>query len=256
MSQLERQKTSLEVLWGQELLVFPGITKEQRDAHELAQENNTAPTIVSLDPKLLSHAINALGRFSRTFQGIGSKEVSDLKLDMLLSGDALTSQVQENFKVGTNFLFQALAFGLFHKFDRGLVVLGGAQTLFNNNIVKPEQGPFRTWETPYGHVPVQAIIPELSAFCRLFAQVLHTPGLDPKMVGAWIEHDLNGRIHPYSDGCGRMSRGLSTAYLGLYDIPRPVFANRDEYIEKFKGSFEEWSTYFASSIPETPNLAI
>lgn len=244
--QVERIKGYNDVYWGREPLNYPAL--QNLSGNTL--ESYDGPSKVEIDPTLVEHALYALSCYSRTFQGVGSNETSNEKLEILTQGDALVEQASQNFRRGVQYFYEALAFGVFHKSDRAMAYLSAAPTIFNHGIIQLEQGPFRTWETPHNHVPAECIASELTNFARSFAQLLSAPAIKPARLAAWIEHDLNGRIHPYSDGCGRISRGLSTAYLALYDIARPVFASREEYIAGFASEFDIWAELFEARIPK------
>lgn len=244
----ERKKGYQDIFWGRDVLIFPALR------HLSCQDdvdNPIVPQTIPMNSKFIDHAICSFKCSSRTFQGIGSNETSQQKLEILSQGPELVDQACQNFRRGVQYFYDSLAFGVFHKSDRGVSILSAAPTIFNYGIIQLEQGPFRTWETPYGHVPPECITAELAAFSRVFTQLLMNPSVPPIPVAAWIEHDLNGRIHPYSDGCGRISRGLSTALLALHEIPRPVFRSRDEQIDAFRQPFEVWLSLYASRIPES-----
>ena len=243
---VEREKTFSDVFWGCEYLNFPAL---QRQHEPLDLDRAGLPESIAIDAAMVEHALYALRCYSRTFRGVGSNETSDQKLEILTQGSELADQASQNFRRGVQYFYDALATGVFHKPDRACVVLSAAPTIFNHAIVQLDQGPFRTWETPHKHVPPECIASELASFANLLAQLLHNPAIRPIALAAWIEHDLNGRIHPYSDGCGRISRGLSTALLALHNIKRPVFHSRDEYIEGFAAPFDTWLALFESRIP-------
>ena len=80
--------------------------------------------------------------------------------------------------------------------------------------------------------PGDRIEEEISWFVSCVTMILNGDNIDPYYAAAWIQHTYV-RIHPFSDGNGRIGRLISSIPLLLSDLP-PVFVSSKSKQEYFR----------------------
>jgi len=176
---------------------------------------------------LFRHATTVLARISRTFDGESNTDISQDKPPLLVSGEDLKNKVAENFINAAAFAHSSLKAGVTSSADMQRVIY---ITTFhaNRGLVDHAAGFFRSWPGHSGQPAPPELPQAFSDFSRTLFEKL-SQGTDKIEVAAWIEHTFNAQIHPLSDGCGRVSKALSTAVLAIEGKSYPAFASRDEY---------------------------
>jgi hypothetical protein len=77
---------------------------------------------------------------------------------------------------------------------------------------------------------------------------MQMPRADGYKIAAFVEQELDSRIHPFADGCGRTSKIVSGWILARYDLSLPQWESRDEYYEHIEKDLPEWEKYYLAHI--------
>ncbi len=96
----------------------------------------------------------------------------------------------------------------------------------------------------YG-VPIGRIDIEMGVWFKWLASGL--AGLTQDQVTeflAILEYELDFRIHPYSDGCGRMTKFWSALACLKAGAPLTIYADRRSYYERMNQSLEVFQAYY------------
>lgn len=105
---------------------------------------------------------------------------------------------------------------------------------------------YRMHETgaPYG-VPPDQIRQEMNAWFREFQQRLER--LTASQVSelcAWVEWELDFRIHPYADGCGRLCKLWSALVCLRAYSPLTIYQDRTTYYARMNEGYEAFREYY------------
>ncbi len=68
-------------------------------------------------------------------------------------------------------------------------------------------------------------------------------------LAAWVEYEIDMRIHPYPDACGRMARAFSAWTLLWNDAPLPYYRDRTAYYAAMNESWESFLAYYRTCFP-------
>ena len=207
-------------------------------------------------------------RLSRTHKGHSDTGSSDDKRPLLLSGPALRAQIERNAEEVGKFV-HAQGVSLHPRSAREVrSILFQVADLTNQGTLP--QGRFRTWPIaanqppltggptisgPDAKVSPDSIESELDDFC---AGVWHRwPEIssDPVPLAAWAEWELNaGPLHPFYDGCGRISRYFAAALLVRGSCLIPLFENSTSYFFHANQGRDHFEVYFRSRIEDSVTL--
>lgn len=187
----------------------------------------------------------ALAGMSRTLGGVSDTSSSADKPKLRVEGDTLARQTTEN-------LEQALEF-LWSNQDRKFTSVAEVREFIDLLAEKVSEGLlpvgqsfYRTWETKFGQTPVAEIETEYQNFCKwLFGAF----AINPVEVAALVEKRLDGKIHPFADGCGRTSKLLASFILFQGNRFPPRYSDRREYYREINKSEREWVSYYRSLFP-------
>ena len=120
-----------------------------------------------------------------------------------------------------------------------------------NDGLLPAGVRWREWDFPVamGAVP-KVPFAELPARMAEFAgRVAARRDGDRFALAAWVEWELNyGTLHPFYDGCGRISRAYAACWLMAADIPLPVHGSADDYAVAAMEGVGEFVEYYRSRI--------
>lgn len=193
-------------------------------------------------------AVANLGATSRTSGGVSDvSEASPDKPKLVIEGEHLADKTEANFRV-------ALAYAWTQKgrtFESGQEVddfISRIAGMVSRDLLQPGQRNRRTWETPY-HTRVDDVPRLWNGFCSKFQRRLTDSGGDPLVTAAWVEQEVDGRIHPFADGCGRTAKVLSAFVLARADHPLPVFRDRKEYYGNINVPTDEWVRHYRTYFP-------
>lgn len=170
---------------------------------------------------------------SRTAKGKVDTSVSETKQKSKLSGVNLIEQVGRNQEQLAIFVWGRSQQEIKSAQDIEDAIKKMVQ-IINNNISEDPQA-LRTWdrEVPHGRqVSPEKIPEEMENFyqqCFEKIALVQQEKMSAAELAAWVELEINKNIHPFADGCGRTSKGLSTFILNHFRFPLPDYGNRDEY---------------------------
>ncbi len=127
-----------------------------------------------------------------------------------------------------------------------------------NDGLLPSPKKLRTWAlSAYrsGGPKVVAEIPPveveagLERFAETVAQGVGGLRVDPVPLAAWAEWELNGGpLHPFYDGCGRISRSFGALLLVRGSCLLPLYGDREAYFRHGQQSHAAFTDYVRSSI--------
>lgn len=193
-------------------------------------------------------------RLGRSRKGESDTSTSKEKLPLLLIGDALKRRVMENEERVYQYIFET---GVRFSPSKGNDVeklLFSIADMTNEGLLPA--GRFRTWPIrahqpsvygdqpvsgPEDKVPSQDLKTAITSFCETVWQRWSELDSNPVPLAAWAEWELNGgTLHPFYDGCGRISRSFGAMLLirgsvlpPLYDEDRPYFNHGNQGIDVF-----------------------
>jgi hypothetical protein len=203
-------------------------------------------------------------RLSRTRKGISNTETSADKLPLRLTGDALRAKSAENERRVHRSLFET-------RQDRAPQGGDEVQTLLfqladtTNEGLLPA-GRFRIWEIgsnqselPAGEAPItaaqakvtaQALPTAVASFCEtVYLRWEELESGDPVPLASWAEWELNGgSLHPFYDGCGRISRSFGAMLLLRGSTLLPLYDTMDAYFESGNRGHEAFCQYVRARI--------
>jgi hypothetical protein len=211
-------------------------------------------------------------RLSRTHHGHSDTGSSELKHPLLLSGQALLQQIERNEIDVHKFVYGQSSAAEPQSSNAVRDILFQIADLTNRGTLP--SGRLRTWEIganqasltggpaisgPEAKVSPQRIEAALSAFCDTLWRRWPELPVDPVPVAAWSDWQLNGgEIHPFYDGCGRISRSFAASLLVRARCLLPLFDNKTAYFEAGNRSSAAFVQYYTERIEacrRTGNLA-
>jgi len=200
-------------------------------------------------------------RLSRTHHGKSDTGSSALKRPLLLSGQELQERARANECAVHRFIFESRRLEIVSPLHVRDVLIRIAD--LTNDGLLPE-GRFRTWpiEANQRSVDGLAIVSGIVAkalpaeipnavdeFCKMLWCRWGDLLQDPIPVAAWAEWELNGgRLHPFYDGCGRISRSFAAALLVRAGWLLPLFTDGDTYFTEGNRGADAFIEYYRSSI--------
>lgn len=193
-------------------------------------------------------------RLSRSRQGKSDTGSSNGKEPLLLEGEALKEKVIQNEDTVHRYIYSAINKANPQSSEDVKQILFAIADMTNEGLLP--KGRFRTWEI---HANQQSVtgeetvsgpeakmdpgeLPEaVTKFCSTISVRWNELYEDPVPLAAWAEWQLNGGpLHPFYDGCGRISRAFAAFLLvagghllPLYDNSRSYFTHGNKGIETF-----------------------
>jgi len=203
-------------------------------------------------------------RLSRTRKGRLDTGSSNAKTSAGLSGDELKRRSTWNESRAFQFLYETRnAPAPTHAADVRALLDRVASMVTEGLLPDPEQ-PLRTWEiganqrSTDGKEPVAGgeakVSPEdlpaaMDAFCAEVHQRWGDLVTDPVPVAAWVEWELNGgALHPFYDGCGRISRIFSGMLMVRASWLLPLYDDRASYFEHGNRGLDTFVDYVRERI--------
>jgi hypothetical protein len=197
-------------------------------------------------------------RLSRTRGGTVDTSTSPEKQAPPLEGEALRRRAAENEQRVQKFLFESRNDPPPRDGQGVLDLLWQLADWTNAGLLTPAQR-LRTWSSP-PQPPAppgsSRVAPEgLAEALRQFADEVHRrwPELatDPVPLASWAEWELNGgSLHPFYDGCGRISRGFGALLLLRASWLLPLYEDRDTYFARGHQGPDAFAAYVAQRIKE------
>jgi hypothetical protein len=185
-------------------------------------------------------------RLSRTRKGVSDTSTSEKKLPLRLSGEALRQRSAQNERETHRLLMQ-----LREKSPPGTAAVV-RDWLFaiadqTNDSLLPA-GRFREWPIENKLLP-EAVPGALDEFCATVHARWSELETDPVPLAAWAEWQLNGGlIHPFYDGCGRISRSFAALVLIRGSCLLPLFDDLASYFEHGKAGDAAFCAYYRERI--------
>lgn len=175
-------------------------------------------------------------RLSRTRGGESSTATSPEKQPLLLQGEALRRRAAANERRVQRFLFRSRHDPAPPDGKAVLDLLWQIADLTNDGLL-PSTEKLRTWPShpeppaPPGNRVEPA---SLAAALEQFAGEVHRRwpelAVDPVPLASWAEWELNGgSLHPFYDGCGRISRAFGAMLLLRASWMLPLYQDQALY---------------------------
>jgi hypothetical protein len=201
-------------------------------------------------------------RLSRTYKGQSDTGTSAEKLPLLLSGDALKEQVEQNEREVHKFIHaqrnaeapscaadvQKLLFHIADLTNHNLLPDGGLRTW----PIEPNQRSLTSGEVisgPAAKVPPEKLETAIAEFAETIWDCWREIAQDPVPLAAWAEWELNGgSLHPFYDGCGRISRAFAAALLVRGRCLLPLFEDSAAYFTIGTCGVSDWVAYYRKQI--------
>jgi hypothetical protein len=198
-------------------------------------------------------------RLSRTRSGKSVTDTSPNKQKLRLEQDALAAKSEENEERVHQFLYATRNDSTPGSASAVLDLLFALADLTNDGLLP--KGRLREWSLPSGqHTPDATVSPDsllagaippdrLEAALAEFAQVIHRRWgelpHDPVPLASWTEWQLNaGPLHPFYDGCGRISRAFSALLLLRAGWLLPLHENIKTYFHHARQGPTAFCVYF------------
>ena len=177
-------------------------------------------------------------RLSRTRKGVSDTSTSDVKRPLLLAGEALKRRSAENEERAQRYVFDVRSDPPPADGRDVLGILWGVADRTNDGLLP--SGKLREWaikRTPNGGangvvdaVPVSGLEMALGRFADQIAARWSELACDPVPLAAWAEWELNGgSLHPFYDGCGRISRSFAALLLVRSGCLLPLYDDIGSY---------------------------
>jgi hypothetical protein len=188
---------------------------------------------------------------SRTSRGTSDTSVSDQKEKSLLAEEELIAQVEINKEKLLQFILENSQMSIKDPVRVKELILAVAK-IVNAGIVS-DPAAFRTWEVKYAeNSPLPGELPEaMDDFYESLLQKIRMAEegkIRPAEIGAWIEYEIDKILHPFADGCGRISKAISALILSCLKSPLPLFDSRENYYAQMKRGENEFRKYYQDSI--------
>ena len=195
------------------------------------------------------------GKLSRTRSGKSDTSSSKDKQPLKLSGDRLAAKSVANE-------------GNVHKYLASLegapdpgspadvkAMLFKIADLTNDGLLPDGSGRFRKWDVSNAGVSKTAPkdIPKgVDDFCRQVYSRWSEVKKDPIPLAAFAEWELNGgKLHPFYDGCGRISRNFSAAVLSRGGKPPPSYDTSEAYLKAGNTGPKAFEGYMRSAVAKS-----
>lgn len=186
---------------------------------------------------------------SRTSKGVSDTSVSENKNAPLVDGEKLEEIVSKNTEQIALYIWD-------HKNDAFSSVDDIKKLVINiiqivNNRLSDDPTKFRSWNVEYGRkVPVSNLSEEMESFYRnllLKIKEVDRGELKPFALARFIEIEIDGNIHPFADGCGRISKSLASFFLARYNSSLPRYKSRDDYYNAMNQGEDVFIDYYRNS---------
>lgn len=192
----------------------------------------------------LHSSISALSRTAKglTESAYGAKSALDI------SGPELETVVKNNLQHSIEYVWAKGP--RVHKTPpaiRGFMNAVAKQVSFG--LVDPAH-IYRVWDTSAKY-PAQVAPKDIEHEMRHFCDSVASSLYDERHAifnAAWVERELDYRIHPFADGCGRTAKLLGAWVLLRAGLPPARFTDRDEYYAAMNAGQNEWAAYYRSKV--------
>lgn len=187
-------------------------------------------------------------RLSRSRRGIADTSSSQAK-SLLENGDELARLSSSNEAAAAAYVWRRAVSGDAVSASDLMNELMSIAGLVNRDITPPGK-VFREWQPPVGQRCAASDVPGfLIRLAERVASQLPSANEDPVGLAAEVEWRLNGGdIHPFFDGCGRISRLFSSRILLCRGWAIPLWEDSPTYFAVGSSGLEAFSTYMRTRI--------
>ncbi len=197
-------------------------------------------------------AANSVNAVSRTAKGVSDTSLAVDKPELSLgSGDELRMRAATNLDRALKMVWETRTTKFFSTVEIKAHINLLAATI-NDGLVAADRPQFRTWRVRYpGPVAPEEIAEAYDKFCLWLGRSLPRPmQISAAPVAAHAEQRLNRGIHPFADGCGRVSRVLGAWILLRTDHFPAFFPDSPTYYESMAKPEERWVADYLNRIPQ------
>lgn len=189
-------------------------------------------------------------RLSRTRTGKSDTRASKSKRPLLLSGEALALRSAANAQNLHRLLLELSKLSAPACVEQLAETLRRIEDTVNDGLLPG--GRYREWELSYADagadfsrkIPQVEVAQAMESFVQeLFWRWSSLP-VQAVEVAAWAEWTIQGPIHPYYDGCGRISRAISTWILLWSGQTVPVYTSREDWFRHALMGLGPFTDYF------------
>lgn len=201
-------------------------------------------------------------RLSRTRGGVSDTSTSAEKERLTVSGNELAEQSRKNEARVHALLFERRdSFNPQGPADVLQLLLEIADGT-NDNLLPSNR--WRRWDVPsHGEgrdefsqrallsaaIPFTSVEAALEEFVQVVFEHWSTLEADPVPLASWAEWQLNaGPLHPFYDGCGRISRLFSAALFLRASWLLPMYDSRETYFERANRGTASFAGYVRERI--------
>jgi hypothetical protein len=203
-------------------------------------------------------------RLSRTRSGVSDTSTSTTKRPLLLSGAQLAERVAANEERVHQFIYNSRKDPMPRDGADVLQLLWTLADLTNDGLLPA--GKLRTWPIPEvppesaganAHAgrtePVKVAPQDIAAAMTSLGETLHRRWNelhnDVVPLAAWAEWELNGgSLHPFYDGCGRISRSFSALLFVRAGSLPPLYEDSATYFRQGNLGIEGFAAYVRDRI--------
>jgi Fe-S-cluster-containing dehydrogenase component len=203
-------------------------------------------------------------RLSRTRGGTSDTSTSLEKQPLLLQGEALQRRTEENERRVQQFLFDSRR-QLPPQDGKAVLDLLWTLADLTNDGLLDDPRKLRTWPShpkppaPQGtRVEPAALRAELDKFADEVYRRWPELDVDPVPLASWAEWELNGgRLHPFYDGCGRISRSFGALLLLRASWLLPLYEEDPEtYFLHGHGGPKQFAAYVRRRVRACTSLLV
>lgn len=186
--------------------------------------------------------LQSLAGMSRTLNGVSdtSSAVEKPKLEVE-EGSDLIRRSSQNLQYALEYLWENQSI-LFTTPIAVRAFIDSLARIVSDGLLQSGQSFYRIWVTKFGHTLPEDIEVEYQKFCEWLCGEVESG--DPVAVAALVEKRLDGKIHPFADGCGRTAKILAAFILLRQDIIPPRYPPRKEYYAEINKGDESWIEFW------------
>lgn len=191
----------------------------------------------------------AVAGLSRTAHGVTEEAYGGNKPALALKGDDLRSIVDGNLRRAISYVWN---YGPAIRQDPVHVqsFINAVATKVSHGLV-PDASLLRTWDTREKYLwqtPPEAVATEYRELCREIAKRIPLFVHHPIDQAAWVERELDWRIHPFSDGCGRTTKLVGAWVLLRGGLMPARFPSSKEYYKHIHHPEQEWVAFYQAHV--------
>jgi len=187
---------------------------------------------------------------SRTSLGISDTSISTEKEKIALKGEELAHRVDVNTENVAEYIWEVKK----HKIDSVETLkaaLAAIVEITHKDINEKDPYDFRTWPVDYSKISPENIQPAMHAFYEQYFDKLRKVAnkeMSAYEAAIWAEYTVNRDIHPFQDGCNRISMSWGVLALAIAGEPQPKYESRGGYLKAINGGFEQFRNYYLEHV--------